>query len=398
MVTAWRWLLAAAVVPLVLAGCTGGAGPPGAGTGTASRPAGSASAAPDGHRGLSAIRHVWVIELENQGYAQSFGTPSADPYLAKTLPRRGALLEDYYAIGHASADNYIAQVSGQAPSLGTQADCPLWVPFPGQLAAGPYHQLLGEGCVYPAAVPTLGNQLSAAGRSWAAYLQDMGNDPGRDHTVSTARGPACGHPATGSFDRTERAEPGDQYAARHDGFTFFRSVTANPAYCTAHIVSFRPLPGDLARASTTPAFSFLAPNLCNDGHDAPCADGTPGGLAQADRFLAQWVPVIMAAPAYRDGGLIVITFDEGSDAAACCGEDSGPGPSHPNVPLPGKTGPGGGRIGAVLLSPLVRPGTVSTLPYNHYSLLRTIEDIFGLPHLGDAAMPQVRSFGADVFG
>lgn len=106
----------------------------------------------------------------------------------------------------------------------------------------------------------------------------------------------------------------------------------------------------------------------------------------------------MAAPAYRDGGLIVITFDEGSDAAACCGEDSGPGPSHPDVPEPGKTGPGGGRVGAVLLSPLIRPGTVSTVPYNHYSLLRTIEDIFGLPHLGDAAMPQVRSFGADVFG
>ena len=175
MVTAWRWLLAAAVVPLVLAGCTKSAGP-----------AGSASAAPDGHRGLSAVRHVWMIELENQGYAQSFGTPSADPYLAKTLPRMGALLENYYAIGHASADNYIAQVSGQAPDLGTQADCPLWIPFPGHVVAGPYHQLLGEGCVYPAAVPTLGSQLSAAGRSWAAYLQDMGNDPGRDNTVSTA--------------------------------------------------------------------------------------------------------------------------------------------------------------------------------------------------------------------
>ena len=170
------------MVPLVLAGCTSGAGPPGAGT----RTAGSSSVAPGGHRGLSAVRHVWVIELENQGYAQSFGTPSADPYLAKTLPRMGALLENYYAIGHASADNYIAQVSGQAPDLGTQADCPLWIPFPGHVVAGPYHQVLGEGCVYPAAVPTLGNQLSAAGRSWAAYLQDMGNDPGRDDTVSTA--------------------------------------------------------------------------------------------------------------------------------------------------------------------------------------------------------------------
>jgi len=389
MVTAWRWLLAAAVVPLVIGGCTSTAGRTAAGT---------ASAAPGGHRGLSAVRHVWVIELENQGYAQSFGTPAADPYLAKTLPRMGALLENYFAIGHASADNYIAQVSGQAPTLATQADCPVWIPFPGHVVAGPYHQVLGEGCVYPAAVPTLGSQLSAAGRSWAAYLQDMGNDPGRDNTVSTVRGPACGHPATGSIDHTERAERGDQYAARHDGFAFFRSVTANPAFCAAHILSFRPLPGDLARAGATPAVSFLAPNLCNDGHDATCADGAPGGLAQADRFLARWVPVIMAAPAYRDGGLIVITFDEGSDAAACCGETSGISPSHPNVPLPGKTGPGGGRIGAVLLSPLIRPGTVSAVPYNHYSLLRTIEDIFGLPHLGDAAMPQARSFGPDIFG
>ena len=389
----WRWLLAAAAGPLVLAGCTSMAAGPAAGTSAAV----SASAASGGHQGLSAVRHVWVIELENQGYAQSFGTPSADPYLAETLPRMGALLENYYAIGHSSADNYIAQVSGQAPTLATQADCPLWIPFPfpGHVAAGPYHQVLGEGCVYPAAVPTLGSQLSAAGRSWVAYLQDMGNDPGRDNTVSTARGPACGHPATWSADRTHRAEKGDQYTARHDGFTFFRSVTANPAFCAAHILSFRPLPGDLARVSATPAFSFLAPNLCNDGHDAPCADGAPGGLGQADRFLAHWVPVIMAAPAYRDGGLIVITFDEGSDAAACCGESSGLGPSHPNVPLPGKTGPGGGRIGAVLLSPLIRPGTVSTVQYNHYSLLRTVEDIFGLPHLGDAAM---KVLGAQASG
>ena len=155
--------------------------------------------------GLRAIRHVWVIELENQGYAQSFGTPSADPYLATTLPRMGALLENYYAIGHSSADNYVAEISGQAPNIATQSDCPLWVPFAGQIVAGPYNQVLGEGCVYPAAVPTLGNQLSAAGRSWAAYLQDMGNDPARDNTVSTARGPACGHPATWAIDHTQKA-------------------------------------------------------------------------------------------------------------------------------------------------------------------------------------------------
>jgi hypothetical protein len=88
------------------------------------------------------------------------------------------------------------------------------VPFPGQVIAGPYHQVLGEGCVYPAAVQTLGNQLSAAGRSWAAYMQDMGNDPARDTTVTTARGPACGHPATWAIDHTQNAAKGDQYAER----------------------------------------------------------------------------------------------------------------------------------------------------------------------------------------
>jgi hypothetical protein len=390
-----RWLLATAVVLPLLAACTSTAVRPGPGP----EPGGKTPGASPGTSGaLRAVRHVWLIDLENQGYAQSFGAPSADPYLARALPRMGALLENYYAIGHNSAANYIAQVSGQAPNLATQIDCPLWTPFPGHLVVGPYHQALGEGCVYPSAVPTLGNQLSAAGRSWAAYLQDMGNDPARDRTVGTARGPACGHPATMSLDRTQHADKPDQFAARHDGFTFFTSVTANRAFCAAHILSFRPLPGDLAQASATPAFSFIGPNLCDDGHDAPCVTGAPGGLAQADAFLARWVPKIMAAPAYRDGGLIVITFDEGSDPAACCGETAALGPAHPNVPEPGKSGPGGGRVGAVLLSPLIRPGTVSTVDYNHYSLLRTMEDIFGLPYLGDAAMPQVRSFGADVFG
>src|SRR5271165_5400890 len=269
-----RWLLAAAILSLVLAACTSTASQRGSGTGTTAAAAGSGSGEPGA---LRVVRHVWVIELENQGYAQSFGTPSADPYLARTLPRMGALLENYYAIGHSSADNYIAQVSGQAPDIATQIDCPVWIPFPGHIVAGPYRQVLGEGCVYPAAVPTLGNQLSAAGRSGAAYLQDMGNDPGRDHTVATARRPACGHPATWAVDHTQKADKGDQYAARHDGFTFFRSVTASQGFCAAHIVSFRPLPGDLARAAAPRAFSFIAPDLCNDGHDAPCVTGAPGG-------------------------------------------------------------------------------------------------------------------------
>ena len=95
-------------------------------------------------------------------------------------------------------------------------------------------------------------------------------------------------------------------------------------------------------------------------------------MVTAWRWLlaAAVVPLVLAGCTSSTG-----PPDEGSGTAACCGENSGLGPSHPSVPLPGKTGPGGGRIGSVLLSPLIRPGIVSTVPYNHYSLLRTIEDI-----------------------
>ncbi len=347
---------------------------------------------------LPDIRHVWVIDLENEGYVQSFGDPAADPYLARTLPGEGALLTNYFAIGHNSADNYIAQVSGQAPNILTQEDCPVWVPLP-DVTVPPYGQVLAPqgGCVYPKSVPTLGNQLSAAGDSRKAYLEDMGNDPARDRTVATAQGPACGHPATWGTDHTENATKTDQYATRHEGFMFFESVTGSVAYCAAHILSLRPLPSDLSAAAKTPAFSLIIPNMCDDGHDVPCVTGQPGGLPQIDKFLAQWVPAIMASAAYKHGGLILITFDEGATDAACCGEVSGVSSSHPSTLLPGIGGPGGGDVGLVALSPFIKPGTVSAVDYNQYSLLRTVEDIFGLPHLGDAAMPQVKSFGADVF-
>jgi hypothetical protein len=88
------------------------------------------------------------------------------------------------------------------------------------------------------------------------------------------------------------------------------------------------------------------------------------------------------------------------NASACCGEKDSLGyddPSHPNTNEPGLWGPGGGRVGGVALSPFIKPGTKSDVFYNHYSLLKTVEMIFGLPPLGDARQPQVRPFGADVF-
>ena len=154
----------------------------------------------------------------------------------------------------------------------------------------------------------------------------------------------------------------------------------------------------LRAASATPAFSWITPDTCADGHDPTCSNGAPGGLGQVAAFLRAWVPRIMASAAYRQGGLVIITTDESdtADASACCGEGT-VAAAHPNVSAPGQIGPGGGRVGAVLLSPFIAPGTVSTVAYNHFSLLKSVEEIFGLPLLGDAKLPQVPAFGADVF-
>jgi hypothetical protein len=219
-------------------------------------------------------------------------------------------------------------------------------------------------------------------------MEDMGADPVRDN------GTTCAHPAIGTPDRTQQASPDDQYATRHNPFVYFHSIIDRPA-CAQRDVPLGQLEGDLASATTTPNLSFIVPDLCHDGHDATCADGSAGGLPAADAFLREWVPRITSSPAYQQDGLVVITFDEAEDdSTACCGEKPGP-----NTPAPGgpSGGPGGGRTGAVLLSPLIAPGTTTSKQYNHYSLLRSVEDFFGLSRLGYAGQPGLRSFGDDVF-
>lgn len=198
------------------------------------------------------------------------------------------------------------------------------------------------------------NQLQARGLSWRAYMENMASP--------------CLHPALDTPDQTQTAKPGNQYAARHNPFIYFHSIIDTPAGA-ANDVALTELPADLAHYATTPNYVFITPNLCHDGHDSPCVDGEPGGLVSADGFLRKWVPQILASPAYQRDGLLLILFDEAdfsgsnADASACCNELPGP-----NSPLPGIIGPGGGRVGAVVLSKYVRPATVVTTPYNHYSI------------------------------
>ena len=341
---------------------------------------------------LPPIRHVFVLLLENQSDGVAFGKKSPAPYLARTLAAKGARLPQYYGIGHASLDNYIAMLSGQAPNHETQLDCGIFSEFkPSADGLDANGQLPGAGCVYPALVRTLPDQLEGAGLTWRAYMEDMGNNPAREPAT-------CAHVPVGSPEITQEAQIGDQYATRHNPFVYFHSIIDDQPRCDSHVVNLRLLPQDLNSIASTANYIFITPNLCNDGHDASCVDGRRGGLPAINLFLRKWVPLIMQSPAFRTDGLLVITFDESDHAgaqgsASCCREQPLPGAVYP----PGISGPGGGRIGAVVLSPYVRPGTLSHESYNHYSLLRTIEAIFELPPLGYAAAADLKVFGADVF-
>ncbi|MEO7083965.1 MAG: alkaline phosphatase family protein [Gemmatimonadaceae bacterium] len=334
---------------------------------------------------LPPVRHVFVLVLENEGFDSTFRQETLAPYLADSLAKAGALLRQYHGTGHFSLDNYIAMISGMPPTRETQIDCPMYIDFV-DTAKARNGQPSGIGCVYPRRIKTVANQLDAKRLTWKAFMEDMGSDPTREPAT-------CGHPRIGAIDSTQRATPTDHYATKHNPFMYFHAVI-DAASCNANVVALPALKAALASVATTPHFSFISPSLCHDGHDRPCKNGKPGGLESANEFLQRWVPQIINSPAFQADGLLIITFDEALsiDARACCDE-----PSGPNVLMPGVNGPGGGRVGAVVLSPFIAPGTVSDVPYNHYSMLRTIEDIFRLDHLGYAGQKGLRSFGGDVF-
>jgi hypothetical protein len=301
------------------------------------------------------IKHVWLIILENKSYDATFTGLNDNTYLWRTLPAQGVLLKNYYGTGHSSEDNYISLVSGQATEPDTQNDCPNYTRLSGRVvssaslrsdrnfgqlasAAGANGAAGSNGCVYPSSVKTLFNQFDAAHIRWKGYAQDLGNPDGGGPVHS--QGPRyCGAPykspgPTGStaFPSPEVANATDQYLPKHFPFPWLESLLKSPKDCSAaHIANLfdarNGLYHDLRRASTTPTFSWITPDMCSDAHDAVChgnnlsggfsSPTTPrrpvnytGGLYAADLFLRHVIPEIEASRAFKDGGLIDITFDE----------------------------------------------------------------------------------------
>lgn len=193
--------------------------------------------------------------------------------------------------------------------------------------------------------PSLPDLLEASGRTWKTYQESM--------TAPCSLG----------------IEPGG-YDQNHNPFVYFNPIRKDTARCARSVVSLDQLDADLS-AGSLPNFALIMPNLCNSGHDC--------GLATVDQWLGKMVDDLRASPALGQNSLIVITFDEASsDSRGCCG-------------LPQKAG---GRIPAVLISPLAKSGFQDDTPLSHYSLLKTMLFAWNLPGLGETENPATQPITA----
>jgi phosphatidylinositol-3-phosphatase len=331
---------------------------------------------------LPPVTHLFVIMLGEQGYEATFGKASTAPYLSKTLAKKGELLENYYAVTQGKLANEVALLSGQGPTPQTAAGCPEYADItPGTVipaTVSSNEQIAGSGCVYPASTLTLPGQLKELGQTWKAYVEP----PPGGLPVTCAPGPSP--------------------------FAYFHSLL-DSGECAESAVGLEQLAPDLAKKSTeVPAFSYIVPNACHDGSELACAPEQPAGPADADAFLETVVPEIEASEAFRVGGMIAITFAQAQqsgptpDQSACCGT-----PEYPNMPpaevtLPDahgvKASGGGGRVGMLLISPYVLAGSVNEGYFNHFSFLRSVEELFGeTTLLGYAAEPTVTPFDESVY-
>jgi len=178
----------------------------------------------------------------------------------------------------------------------------------------------------------IADQVESSGRSWKAYLESMPS--------------SC---------YVGDAYP---YMQKHNPFIYYNDVRTNPARCAEHVVPFTQLSTDLVNG-TVPNLAWITPNMCNDMHDCSIATG--------DAWLANVVPGILASSAFQNGGVLFITWDEGESSAGCCGNAAG------------------GQVATLVIAPNGVAGFRSTIAETHYSLLRTIEDAWGLSALGQAA-------------
>ena len=298
------------------------------------------------------VKHVFLVSLASPGYEAAFGpTGSQMPYLSGELRQQGVLLTNYSLLDTAALPNGIATISGQAPTEATKADCPDY-----------------EKCLFPVETLTLADQLGTGRFTWRAYIEGMVDTEGQPDN--------CVHPEP---DATEAAPTPDAYSATANPFVYFHSLL-DLGDCATNDVPATGLAKDLKKVDATANFSYIAPSPCNAGFRGQCPEGAPDGAAAADAYLQKLVPEILASPAYKKDGLLIVSFGAADPAPS-----EGPATTAAADPL---------KVGALLASPLLTAGGTDGAAYDPHSLLRSVDELFGLTPLGEADGRKVHSFAS----
>jgi phospholipase C len=306
-----------------------------AGLGTlAAMIAGSGSVSADSSRtDLKNYQHVFVIMMENTGYHLLIGNPNA-PWINSAASTYG-LATSYFGVTHPSQPNYIAATAG---IQGADSDS---------------NETLSVGNIV--------DQLETHGKTWKAYMQSYSlcTDP---------LAAACGN---------------QLYERKHNPFVTFADVQSSPARM-ANIVDLSRLNTDLA-AGTVPNYVWISPDQCHDMHgrggggtsDACDFSHEQGLISAGDTFLSNTVGSIMSSSAWTGNSAIFIMWDESeftNSGFQLFGDDSGCCDSV--------AGQGGGHVIALVISHSNHSSATSAVSYNHYSVLRTIQDGWQLGCLG----------------
>jgi hypothetical protein len=277
------------------------------------------------------FNHVFVILMENTSLTtlETGINNNKAPNLA-TWQGKYATGSNYHGVAHPSLPNYIALTSGDTQGIG--CDC-------GAAQGNGTCHPLGDLCIGTCSCDTaatghLADQLEAANKTWMDFGESMGT--------------ACNLTDNGN------------YAVRHNPFLYYDNVQTNQARCTAHVVDFSTFDPNNA-----PNFSFIAPNLVSDMHNPDPPDST--NIPNGDQWLGIHAGAILNSSGYKNGGLLVIVWDEDDGSGGLLGNTDDP-------------------IGIWVMSPYAKSGGyVSQVKADHYSLLATFEDGLGLGRVGKAS-------------
>jgi hypothetical protein len=287
--------------------------------------------------GIPLFSHVFIIVMENTSWSTLQGDSPTNTPFVHGLISSAAYSTNYHGVAHPSLPNYIAMTSG---STGKQADgspvtCDCNPTGSDCMACN-----ILSSCNCEQNAQHIGDQIEAAGKSWKAYAESMGS--------------ACNLKGT------------TDYVPRHVPFLYYQNVQSNASRCSSHVIDYKMFAGDLG--GTVPSFAFIAPNLTDDMHGTMLFMSQTTNMHNGDKWLSTNVPAITGSNAFKQGGLLIIVWDE---------DDGSGGLTQTDDP-----------IGMFVLSPLAKSsGFNSATKVDHYALLATIEDGLALaaPKLGAAA-------------